>query len=157
VIDNYELDTYRGVDVLFDRNGEPWLTQSQMAALFETTRQNVYNILAYAFEHEELFPDCFVHLKCTLNGKQQKQKLYNLDAILLVGHRVHAKGAASLAVRFRRHVANVMREKYFLVRYDRDEYRDRVLELEQRLADTQQDLDDAQGEVYSLYYDIEEM
>lgn len=67
-----------------------WLTQAQMADLFQTTRNNVTLHISNIFKEKEL--DKISVSKDSLltasDGKKYKTKLYNLDVIISVGYRV---------------------------------------------------------------------
>lgn len=67
-----------------------WLTQAQMADLFQTTRNNVTLHISNIFKEKEL--DKISVSKDSLltasDGKKYKTKLYNLDIIISVGYRV---------------------------------------------------------------------
>ena len=67
-----------------------WLTQMQMAELFQTTKQNVSLHISNAFKEGELEPDSVVkeYLTTAADGKKYKTKYYSLDVILAVGYRV---------------------------------------------------------------------
>jgi len=77
------------VEVRFE--GETvWLTQAQMAELFQTTKQNVSLHLQNIFAEREL-PELSVvkeSLTTAADGKNYATKFYNLDAIISVGYRV---------------------------------------------------------------------
>lgn len=70
-----------------------WLTQAQMAVLFETTRNNVTLHIKNIFEEGELDKSavCKDFLLTASDGKKYKTKLYNLDVIISVGYRVRSK------------------------------------------------------------------
>jgi hypothetical protein len=77
------------IDVRFE--GETvWLTQQQMAELFQTTKQNVSLHIQNAFEEKELGEDSVVKesLTTAADGKNYTTKFYNLDVIISVGYRV---------------------------------------------------------------------
>jgi hypothetical protein len=65
-----------------------WLTQAQMAELFQTTRNNVTLHIKNVFKEGELdqISVCKDFLLTALDGKKYKTKLYNLDVIISVGH-----------------------------------------------------------------------
>ena len=67
-----------------------WLTQQQMAELFETTRNNVTLHIGNIFKEHELDKDsvCKESLLTATDGKKYKTKFYNLDVIISVGYRV---------------------------------------------------------------------
>ena len=77
-------------------NETVWLTQQQMAELFETTKQNVSLHINNVFKEEELSPDSTVKDYLTVQKEgdrtiRRKQKHYNLDVIISVGYRVKSK------------------------------------------------------------------
>ena len=93
--DRGELIVYRTedgklkIDVRFE--GETvWLTQQHMAALFQTTKQNVSLHIQNIFSEGELGEDSVVKesLTTAADGKNYTTKLYNLDVIISVGYRV---------------------------------------------------------------------
>lgn len=67
-----------------------WLTQAQMAELFQTTRNNVTLHILNIFKEKELIENsvCKDTLLTARDGKNYKTKLYNLDIIISVGYRV---------------------------------------------------------------------
>ena len=70
-----------------------WLTQAQMAELFQTTPQNItIHIRSIYKEHElEKLSTCKDYLQVRIEGKrkiQRVQKFYNIDVIISVGYRV---------------------------------------------------------------------
>ncbi|MBQ3689031.1 MAG: virulence RhuM family protein [Bacteroidales bacterium] len=77
-------------------NETVWLTQQQMAVLFETTKQNVSLHINKIFKEEELSPIATVkeYLTVQQEGKRtikRIQKFYNLDVIISVGYRVKSR------------------------------------------------------------------
>lgn len=70
-----------------------WLTQAQMAMLFETTRNNVTSHIKNVFKEGELEETavCKDFLLTATDGKKYKTKLYNLDVIISIGYRVKSK------------------------------------------------------------------
>lgn len=67
-----------------------WLTQAQMAELFQTTKQNISLHIKNIFAERELQEDSVVkdYLTTASDGKKYKTIYYNLDAIIAVGYRV---------------------------------------------------------------------
>ena len=61
-----------------------WLTQLEMAELFDATKQNVSLHLKNIFDDLELIQDAVVKesLTTAADGKKYQTQLYNLDAIL---------------------------------------------------------------------------
>lgn len=123
------------VEVKLDRD-TVWLTQRQMAELFETTPENVLmhlkNIYADAELEEPTTAKDFLAVRT--EGKRQVQRRlnhYNLDAIISVGYRVNSRRG----VRFRQWATQTLRDH--LVRgytIDRQRVEHNARELEAALA-----------------------
>ncbi|OGL65352.1 hypothetical protein A3H11_01095 [Candidatus Uhrbacteria bacterium RIFCSPLOWO2_12_FULL_47_10] len=71
-------------------NETVWLTQAQMAVLFDTTKQNVSLHIKNLFRERELDEKSVVKdsLTTAADGKQYRVDYYNLDVIISVGYRV---------------------------------------------------------------------
>ncbi len=71
-------------------NETVWLSQSQMAELFQTSVPNVSMHIRNVFAESELQPDSVVKefLTTAADGKNYKTSFYNLDVIISVGYRV---------------------------------------------------------------------
>jgi hypothetical protein len=72
-----------------------WLTQGQMAELFQTTKQNVSLHIRNVFNEGELLPEATVkeYLTVAVEGDRTVQRRlthYNLDVIIAVGYRVRS-------------------------------------------------------------------
>ncbi|WP_299372191.1 virulence RhuM family protein [uncultured Kiloniella sp.] len=69
-----------------------WLTQLEIADLFQTTKQNVSLHAKNIFDDEELVLISVVKesLTTAADGKSYKTKLYNLDLILAIGYRIRS-------------------------------------------------------------------
>jgi len=70
-----------------------WLTQTQMAELFQTTRNNITLHISNIFKENELEQISVSKdsLLTALDGKNYKTKFYNLDVIISVGYRVKSQ------------------------------------------------------------------
>lgn len=88
--------------------GTVWLTQLEMAELFDTTKQNVSLHLNNILAEGELVAESVVKesLTTAADGKSYRTKVYNLDAILSVGYRVRSPRGTQ----FRRWATTVLRE-----------------------------------------------
>ncbi len=97
-----------------------WLTQLEMAELFDATKQNISLHLKNVFEDGELDEDSVVKesLTTAADGKAYSTKLYNLDAILAVGYRVRSPRG----VQFRRWASTILKE-YLLKGFVMDDER----------------------------------
>ena len=71
-------------------NETVWLSQSQMAELFQTSIPNVSMHIRNVFAEGELQPGAVVKefLTTAADGKSYQTKFYNLDVIISVGYRV---------------------------------------------------------------------
>lgn len=89
-----------------------WLTQLEIAELFQTTKQNVSLHAKNIFEDSELSEDSVVKdsLTTAADGKRYNTKLYNLDLILAIGYRVRSPRG----VQFRQWASTHLKE--FLVK-----------------------------------------
>ena len=77
------------IEVLLEEENV-WLTQSGMAELFSTTRNNITIHIQNIFKENELNKDSVSKdsLLTAKDGKNYKTKIYNLDMIISVGYRV---------------------------------------------------------------------
>lgn len=89
-------------------DGTVWLTQLEMAELFDTTKQNVSLHINNILSAGELTADSVVKESLTTpaDGKAYRTKVYNLDVILSVGYRVRSPRGTQ----FRRWATTVLRE-----------------------------------------------
>lgn len=85
-----------------------WLTQLEIAELFNATKQNISLHLKNIFEDGELDEISVVKdsLTTASDGKRYTTKLYNLEAILAVGYRVRSPRG----VQFRRWASTILAE-----------------------------------------------
>ena len=114
-----------------------WLTQIQIATLFEVTQQTVSFHIKCILNEGEL--DNSVHkyyLYTALDGKQYKTTFYNLDMILSVGYRVRSKKATEF-----RKWANSVLKRYLTKGYALNE---------NHLSSTKQALSELSIKVISL-------
>jgi prophage maintenance system killer protein len=123
------------VDVRLERD-TVWLTQRQMAELFDTSTDNVglhlKNIFADLELEEAATTEDFSVVQTEGRRRVRRQvKHYNLDAIISVGYRVNSRRG----VRFRQWATGVLRDH--LVRgytINRQRFEDNARELEAALA-----------------------
>jgi len=104
----YTTEDGRSQIKLRTENQTVWLTQLEMAELFDATKQNISLHLKNLFEDGELDEAAVVKesLTTAADGKRYSTLLYNLDAILAVGYRVRSKRG----VQFRRWASTVLME-----------------------------------------------
>ncbi|GAB6010873.1 virulence RhuM family protein [Viscerimonas tarda] len=119
-----------------------WLTQSQMAELFQTTKQNISLHLNNAFKEGEIEKLSVVkdYLTTASDGKNYNTKYYNLDVIISVGYRVKSLSG----VQFRKWATKILKE-YTLRGYalnQRFEHIDnKLFQHEQKLLEHQKQID----------------
>lgn len=109
-----------------------WLTQMQMAQLFDVKRPAISKHLKNIFKSGELRENAVVSiLETTANdGKTYKTNYYNLDAIVSVGYRVNS----DKATKFRIWATSILK-KYLMMGYAVNENK---LKLEQQKVKTLQ-------------------
>lgn len=100
--------------------GTAWLSQLEIAELFQTSKQNVAKHLKAIFADQELSEEAVVNhwLTTAADGKNYRVAHYNLDAILAVGYRVRSPRG----VQFRRWASTVLKE-YLLKGFAMDDER----------------------------------
>ena len=89
-------------------DGTVWLTQAEIAELFDTTKQNISLHIKNILSSEELVENSVVkeYLTTAADGKSYMTKYYNLDVILAVGYRVQSPRGAQ----FRQWATAVIKE-----------------------------------------------
>ena len=94
-----------------------WLTQAQMAELFQTTRNNITLHISNIFSEKELEENsvCKESLLTANDWKKDKTKFYNLDVIISVGYRVKSQSGTQLRI-----WANQVLKNYLLIGYALD-------------------------------------
>ena len=129
-----------------------WLTQQQMAELFNTTRNNITLHIGNIFKEGELEVNSVrkESLLTAADGKKYRTKFYNLDVIISVGYRVKSP----VGTRFRQWANGVLKD-YLLRGYAVhqqvmalqqinlriDAQNDRIARIEGALDQQQQQLD----------------
>jgi len=95
------------IDVRIDKE-TVWLTQAQMAGLFQTTKQNISLHINNAIEEREVEQSSVVkeYLTTAADGKNYRTNYYSLDVIITVGYRVKSLRGTQ----FRRWALEVLRE-----------------------------------------------
>jgi len=115
-----------------------WLTQMQMAELFQTTIPNINLHLKNIYEEEELEEVSTIKdfLIVRQEGKRYVQRsisFYNLDAIISVGYRIKSRSATQ----FRKWATKILREYIIngiVVNQRIDRVENFVIETVQRLS-----------------------
>ena len=92
-------------------NGMVWLSQSEIAELFDTTKQNISKHIKAIFEDSELSEMSTVNYQLTVQkeGKREVKRqvaYYNLDMILAIGYRVRSPRG----MQFRNYATTILKE-----------------------------------------------
>lgn len=87
------------IDVRFDGD-TVWLSQINLAGLFQTTKQNISLHIKNIFEERELQPMAVVkeYLTTASDGKKYKTYYYNLELIIALGYRIKSKEATQFRI-----------------------------------------------------------
>ena len=122
----YKPDETLALDVRVE-NESVWLTQAQMAELFQTTRNNITLHTRNIFRDGELVENSVIKesLLTASDGKRYRTKLYNLDVIISVGYRVKSLRGTQF-----RQWANKVLKDYLLRGYSINQ---RLMMLEDRI------------------------
>ena len=140
-----------GIDVRVESE-TVWLSQQQMAALFETSRTNIVEHLGHIYAEGELEKEatCRDFRQVRQEGKRQVNRLvphYNLDAIISVGYRVKS----ATATQFRIWATKRLRE-YLVQGYSINEQRlEQLGQIAQVLSRSENPAVAGTGEVLASY------
>jgi hypothetical protein len=135
-----------------------WLTQQQMAELFQTSRTNVVEHIQHIYDEGELegAATCREFRQVRTEGARQvarAQPFYNLDMILSVGYRVKS----AVATRFRIWATQTLREyiiKGFVLDDERLKNPDQPFDYFEELTRRIQDIRTSERRFYQKITDI---
>ncbi|MCK8621275.1 virulence protein RhuM/Fic/DOC family protein [Prevotella sp. E13-27] len=104
------------IDVRLE-NDTVWLTQAQMAELFEKTPQNITMHIGNAYKEGELEKEstCKEYLQVQQEGRRKvsrRVKYYDLDVIISVGYRVHSKRGTAFRIWARKIIKDYLVKGY---------------------------------------------
>ena len=107
-------------------NGTIWLTQLQIAELFQTSKQTISELIKNILEDGELDAKVVVNYQYTATNQgeiedglpKRKVASYNLDMILAIGYRVQSPRG----IQFRKYASTVLKE-YFIKGFAMDDER----------------------------------
>ena len=110
------------VDVTF-MDETVWLSQQQMAELFQTSRTNIVEHIKHIYEEEELIEEstCRKFRQVRKEGNREVSRelpFYNLDMIISLGYRIKSK----IATHFRRWATERLKE-YMIKGFTMDDER----------------------------------
>jgi len=130
----YQPDETLELKVLLE-NETVWLSQMQMAELFQTTRSNVARHIRNIFNEGELneISVCEDYSHTASDGKNYNIQYYNLDVIISVGYRVRSRRGTQ----FRQWATTVLRD-YLLKGHAINQ---RLERIEHRVGETERKID----------------
>ena len=145
------------IDVRFEEDSV-WLTQQQVAQLFQTSVPNVNMHISNIYEEEELTPEATIKKFLTVRteGKREVKRLldyYSLDMIISVGYRVKSR----VATRFRIWATQQLSEfikKGFLLDDERLKNPDQVFDYFEELERRIQDIRTSESRFYRKITDV---
>ena len=155
----YELIKFEDGDFSLDVNVSPeedtvWLTQEQMALLFNVDRTRIVRHINNIYVDNELdiLSTCAENAQVQFEGARQvkrKIKIYNLDMIIAVGYRVNSKRGTQF-----RKWANSVLKQYLLNGYAINTerimaYQSNILQLEANVINIENRLKNLEMTIYS--------
>lgn len=131
-----------------------WLTQKQIAELFETSKQNIGSHIKKIFNSSELEEISVVKdfFRTAQDGKKYNIKHYNLDVIISVGYRVNSKRG----VKFRQWATQVIKER-MQEEWAKRNGLNRIENLDQRVAKIENRNSVSEILSHNLYMPIKEI
>ena len=116
----YRTDDGESAIELHLDNGTVWLTQQELAELFQTSKQNISKHIKAIFEDGELDETVVVNYQLTTanDGKDYNTAFYNLDMILAIGYRVRSPRG----MQFRNYASTVLKD-YLIKGFTMDDER----------------------------------
>lgn len=141
-------DNTTQIEVRFEQE-TVWLTQQQMALLFNQTKQNISLHINNCFNERELEPASTVKESLTVQKEGNRSvkrniKYYNLDVIISVGYRVKSKQGTAFRQWATQRLKEYLVEGYAINQKRLDELQQTV-QLIQKSLDEETNLDEAKG------------
>ena len=150
------------IDVRLD--GETaWLSQAQMADLFQTTKQNVSLHVKNVFAENELRESAVVKESLTTahDGKKYSIKLYNLDVIISVGYRVKSHRGTQFRIwatqRLREYIVKgfTLDDERLKDGGTRNDYFDELIERVREIRTSERNFYRKIADIYTTSYDYD--
>lgn len=136
------------IEVRFEQE-TVWLTQQQMALLFNQTKQNISLHINNCFNERELEPASTVKESLTVQKEGNRSvkrniKYYNLDVIISVGYRVKSKQGTAFRQWATQRLKEYLVEGYAINQKRLDELQQTVQLIQKSLGE-ETNLDEAKG------------
>lgn len=95
---------------LFARDGSVWMTQNQLAELFDTSVPNISMHISNILNDKELNAESVIkyYLTTAADGKQYEVAFYALDMTLAIGFRVRSKRGTQFRIWANQHLKSYM-------------------------------------------------
>lgn len=95
---------------LYSKDGNVWMNQSQLAELFDTSKQNIGQHISNIINDKELNADSVVkkYFTTASDGKEYLVDFYSLDMILAIGFRVRSKRGTQFRIWANRNLKEYM-------------------------------------------------
>ena len=142
------IDNEFEIDVRTDReNDTVWLTQDEMALLFDVDRTRIVRHISNIYSDGELdlFSTCAENAQVQIEGARKVKrriKIYNLDMIISVGYRVNSKRG----IIFRKWANRILKE-YLIQGYSVNEkrinYLNKTIEIQNKILASSLNIDEA--------------
>jgi prophage antirepressor-like protein len=132
---NYKINNTHNIEVILE-DETVWLSQTQMAELFDSSKQNISLHINNVFKENELAEISVVKdsLTTASDGKKYRVKYYNLDVIISVGYRVKS----NRGTQFRIWATKVLKEyllKGYLFQHRLEKLEERVMQHETQIKE----------------------
>ena len=142
------IDNEFEIDVRTDRDNDTvWLTQDEMALLFDVDRTRILRHISNIYSDGELdlFSTCAENAQVQVEGARKVKrriKIYNLDMIISVGYRVKSKRG----IIFRKWANKILKE-YLIQGYSinekRTNYLNKTIEIQNKILASSLNIDEA--------------
>lgn len=102
--------------VLSEQSGQVWLTQLEMATLYQSSKQNISKHIKAILSENELIEEAVVNSKLTTasDGKEYQTQLYALPMILAIGYRVRSTRGTQFRQWATQHLAEYMTKGFVM-------------------------------------------
>ena len=116
----YNTDDGKAKVVLYAKDGNVWMSQSQIAELFDTSVPNISMHISNILEDSELSENSVIknYLTTAADGKNYNVTFYSLEMILAIGFRVRSKRGTQFRI-----WANRNQKEYMVNGFVMDDHR----------------------------------
>lgn len=106
----YNTEDGKAKVVLYAKDGNIWMSQTQIAELFDTSVPNISMHISNILNEKELYPNSVVkeYLTTAADGKNYNVTFYSLEMILSIGFRVRSKRGTQFRIWANRNLKEYM-------------------------------------------------